>query len=79
MRLAINAMHVAASSPIAIDRKDIKKEIIDKEIEIIKAEIINSGKPAEMAEKISKGKIEKFISENTLLNQVWIMDPKESF
>ena len=71
------AMHVAASSPIAIDRKDIKKEIIDKEIEIIKAEIINSGKPAEMAEKISKGKIEKFISENTLLNQVWIMDPKK--
>ena len=70
-------MHVAASSPIAIDRKDIKKEIIDKEIEIIKAEIINSGKPAEMAEKISKGKIEKFISENTLLNQVWIMDPKK--
>ena len=71
------AMHVAASSPIAIDRKDIKKEIIDKKIEIIKAEIINSGKPAEMAEKISKGKIEKFISENTLLNQVWIMDPKK--
>ena len=71
------AMHVAASSPIAIDRDDIKKEVIDKEIEIIKAEIINSGKPAEMAEKISKGKIEKFISENTLLNQVWIMDPKK--
>ena len=71
------AMHIAASSPIAIDREDIKKEVIDKEIEIIKAEIVNSGKPAEMAEKISKGKIEKFISENTLLNQVWIMDPKK--
>ena len=71
------AMHIAASSPIAIDRDGIKKELIDKEIEIIKAEIVNSGKPAEMAEKISKGKIEKFISENTLLNQVWIMDPKK--
>ncbi len=71
------AMHIAASSPIAIDREGIKKEVIDKEIEIIKAEIVNSGKPAEMAEKISKGKIEKFISENTLLNQVWIMDPKK--
>ena len=71
------AMHVAASSPIAIDRKDIKKEIIDKEIEIIKAEIINSGKPAEMAEKISKGKIAKFLNDNSLLNQIWIMDPKK--
>ena len=39
--------------------------------------IINSGKPKEMAEKISKGKISKFISENTLLNQIWIMDPKK--
>ena len=55
----------------------IKKEIINKELEIIKAEITNSGKPAEMAEKISQGKITKFISENTLLNQVWIMDPKK--
>ena len=71
------SMHVAASNPLAIDRDGIKKEVLDKEIEIIKAEIINSGKPPEMAEKISKGKIEKFISENTLLNQVWIMDPKK--
>ena len=71
------AMHIAASNPLAIDRDDIKKEIIDKELEIIKAEIINSGKPQEMADKISKGKISKFINDNTLLNQVWIMDPKK--
>ena len=54
-----------------------KRQIIDKELEIIKAEITNSGKPAEMAEKISKGKISKFINDNTLLNQIWIMDPKK--
>ena len=71
------AMHIAASNPIAIDKKDIDQKIIDKELEIIKAEIINSGKPKEMVEKISKGKITKFINENSLINQIWIMDPKK--
>ena len=45
-------------------------------MEIIKAELLNTGKPVEIVEKISKGKLNKFISENTLLNQEWIMDPK---
>jgi elongation factor Ts len=71
------SMHIAASNPIAIDKDKIKKEIVEKELEIIKAEIENSGKPKEMAEKISKGKIAKFISDNTLINQIWIMDPKK--
>ena len=71
------AMHIAASNPLAIEKNGIKKEIIDKELEIIKAEITNSGKPSDMAEKISKGKIAKFINDNTLLNQIWIMDPKK--
>ena len=71
------AMHIAASSPLAIDNDDIKQNIIDKELEIIKAEIANSGKPADMVEKISKGKINKFLNDNSLLNQIWIMDPKK--
>ena len=71
------AMHIAASNPLAVNKDGIKKEIIDKELEIIKAEITNSGKPQEMADKISKGKIAKFINDNTLLNQIWIMDPKK--
>jgi len=71
------SMHIAASNPLAVDKNGIKKEIIEKELEIIKAEVINSGKPKEMAEKISKGKISKFINDNTLLNQIWIMDPKK--
>jgi len=71
------AMHVSALSPIALEEKDLKKEIISKEIEIIKAELLNSGKQEEIIEKIAKGKINKFISDNTLVNQVWIMDPKK--
>ena len=71
------AMHIAATNPLAIDKDGINKEIVDKELEIIKAEIINSGKPAELAEKISKGKISKFLNDNSLLNQIWIMDPKK--
>ena len=71
------AMHIAASSPLAIDEKGIQKDIVDKELEIIKAELVNSGKKGEIADKISKGKINKFISDNTLMNQIWIMDPKK--
>ena len=70
-------MHISAMSPMSLDQKDLKKEIIDKEMDIIKAELLNSGKQPEMIEKISKGKINKFISDNTLLNQIWIMDSKK--
>ena len=71
------AMHVSALSPIALEEKNLDKEILRKEMEIIKAELMNSGKQEEMVEKIAKGKINKFISDNTLVNQVWIMDPKK--
>ena len=71
------AMHIAASNPLAIDKDNIDQTVIDKELEIIKAEITNTGKPADMAEKISKGKIMKFLNDNSLLNQLWIMDPKK--
>ena len=71
------AMHIAASNPIAIDKDGIEKSVIDKELEIIKEELINSGKKGDIADKISNGKINKFVSENTLLNQIWIMDPQK--
>tara|TARA_B110001452_G_scaffold266137_1_gene272259 strand:- start:908 stop:1750 length:843 start_codon:yes stop_codon:yes gene_type:complete len=70
------AMHIAASNPLALDKNDLNKDIVNKELEIIKAELLNSGKKPEMIEKISQGKLNKFISENTLLNQAWIIDPK---
>ena len=64
------AMHIAASNPLAIDKNGIDKLVVDKELEIIKAEITNSGKTGEIAEKISKGKILKFLNDNSLLNQI---------
>ena len=71
------AMHISAMSPISLEEKDLKKDIIEKEIEIIKAELLNSGKQPEIIDKISKGKINKCISDNTLINQRWIMDSKK--
>ena len=71
------AMHISAMSPLALNDKGLDKAIVDKEMEIIKAELANSGKPADMIDKIAQGKLNKFISDNTLLNQIWIMDPKK--
>ena len=71
------AMHIAASSPLAIEPDGIDKSLVEKEKEIIKAEILNSGKPSNIVDKISKGKISKFLDDNSLLNQIWIMDPKK--
>ena len=71
------AMHIAASNPLVIDKDNIDQTLVNKELEIIKAEIKNSGKPDEMADKISKGKISKFLNDNSLISQLWIMDPKK--
>ena len=70
------AMHIAAQAPISINSDGISKNVLDKELEIIKEELKNTGKKPDMVEKIANGKIKKFISENTLLNQAWIMDTK---
>ena len=71
------SMHISAMSPLALDKDSLDKKIIEKETEIIKAELTNSGKKPEMIVKISQGKINKFISDNTLINQVWILDSKQ--
>ena len=71
------SMHIAASSPLAIDSADLDKNLIEKEKEIITEELKNSGKDNKIIDKISVGKLNKFIAENTLLNQEWIMEPKK--
>ena len=71
------AMHIAASSPLGIDKSDLDQNMIEKEKEIITEELKNSGKDSKIAEKIAIGKLNKFVSDNTLLNQEWIMEPKK--
>ena len=71
------AMHVAASNPLALESNSINEKVIQKEQELINEELKNSGKPAEIAEKISLGKINKFKEENSLLSQAWVMEPKK--
>ena len=71
------AMHVAASNPLALDSDSIDKEVLQKEQELIAEELKNSGKPVEIAQKISLGKINKFKEENALLSQAWVMEPKK--
>ena len=70
------SMHIAASNPIALNANDINQELVDKEIALIEEELKTSGKPEEIAKKISLGKINKFKDENSLMSQDWVMDPK---
>lgn len=72
------AMQVAAMAPIAIDEHGVDQATIDKEIEIGKELAIQEGKPADMAEKIAVGRLNKFFKESTLLNQEFVRDTKKS-
>ncbi len=71
------AMQIASLSPLAIDKEGLDPSILKKEKEIITEELKNSGKDTKIIEKIALGKLNKFIGENTLLNQEWIMEPKK--
>ena len=71
------SMHIAASNPLALESSLIDKSIIDKEQELVSKELINSGKPEDIAKKISLGKMNKFKEENALLTQAWVMEPKK--
>ena len=71
------SMHIAASNPLALESSLIDKSIIDKEQELVTEELKNSGKPDEIAKKISLGKMNKFKEENSLLTQAWVMEPKK--
>ena len=71
------SMHIAASNPLALESTLIDKAIIDKEQELITEELKNSGKPDDIAKKISLGKMNKFKEENALMTQAWVMEPKK--
>ena len=71
------SMHIAASNPLALESSSIDQSIIDKEQELVTEELRNSGKPEDIAKKISLGKMNKFKEENSLLTQAWVMEPKK--
>ncbi|MBU3659675.1 MAG: elongation factor Ts [Flavobacteriales bacterium] len=70
------AMQIAAMNPIAIDKNGVDARTIEREIEVGKELAIQEGKPAEMAEKIAMGRLNKFFQENTLLSQAFVRDNK---
>lgn len=72
------AMQIAAMAPIAVDERSVPADVIAKELEIAKDLAIQEGKPAEMAEKIAQGRLNKFFSETTLLHQTFVRDGKKS-
>jgi elongation factor Ts len=71
------SMHIAASNPLALESALIDQSIINKEQELVTEELKNSGKPEDIAKKISLGKMNKFKEENALLTQSWVMEPKK--
>jgi elongation factor Ts len=71
------AMHIAASSPIVINPEDVEDELLSKEREIIAAQVASSDKPEEIIEKMISGRLNKFLSEVSLVNQPFVKDPSK--
>src|SRR5688572_508247 len=67
-------MQIAAMNPVAVDESSVDKTVIEKELEIAKAQILAEGKPENMVEKIAAGKLNKFFKESTLLPQAFVKD-----
>ncbi len=72
------AMQAAAMNPVALNEEGVDQSIIDKEIEIAKDQLREEGKPEEMLDKIAQGKLQRFFKDNTLVNQAFIKDSKQS-
>jgi elongation factor Ts len=72
------AMHIAATNPVAIAQEDVSQDVIDKEMEIYRGQAMEMGKPENIAEKISEGKLQKFFKENCLMNQAYVKDPEKT-
>ena len=69
------AMHITATNPVSIQPEDVPKETIDKEKEIYRAQVLDMGKPEQIADKIVDGKMKKYFKENCLMNQAYVRDP----
>jgi elongation factor Ts len=71
-------MQIAAMNPVAVDETQVDKTLIEKELEIAKAQILAEGKPENMVEKIAQGKLNKFFKESTLLPQAFVKDSSKT-
>jgi elongation factor Ts len=71
------SMHIAASNPLALSSDLIDKAVLQKEQDLVAEELKSSGKPDEIVQKISLGKMNKFKEDNSLLTQAWVMEPKK--
>jgi len=71
------SMHIAASNPLALSSDLIDADVLQKEQELVTEELKNSGKPDDIVQKISLGKMNKFKDDNALLTQAWVMEPKK--
>ena len=72
------AMQIAAMNPVAVDKDGVDSSVIERELEIAREQIRAEGKPEEMVEKISAGKLNKFYKDSTLLNQEFVKDPSKN-
>ena len=72
------ALHIGASKPLYVSREEVPAEVIEKEKEILKAQVLNEGKPEAIADKIVAGKISKYYEENCLLDQKFVKDPAKT-
>ena len=71
------SMHIAASNPLALNSNSFDKVVLQKEQDLVTEELKSSGKPEEIVQKISLGKMNKFKEDNSLLTQAWVMEPKK--
>jgi len=69
------AMHIAATSPVGISQEDVPQEVVDREMDIYRAQAKELGKPDKIIDKIAEGKLGKFFKESCLMNQAYVRDP----
>lgn len=72
------AMQIAAANPSYVRREEVPAEVLEHEREILRAQALNEGKPANIVEKMIGGRIEKFYKENCLMEQPFIKDPDKT-
>lgn len=70
------AMHIAATNPVGIRPEDVSEEIINKEKEIYRGQVLEMGKPEKIADKIVEGKLQKYFKENCLMDQAYVRNPE---